>query len=329
MFRTATACLLVCFSCFAGAVQPDFTLSTKQTHNRFSAAIEPAIRVPPGSIIEAYTHEATGGVFKPGSGIEDLHKVEVGHTITGPVFVTGARPGDVIAVEILEIEVGSWGWMAHLPQLGLLAGEFEASAVRTFELNKATNSVRFKPGIEVPLKPFPGIMGVAPSTTEALSTVPPRANGGNLDDPNIGVGTTVYFPVFIEGALFSIGDTHAVQGHGEVSGTAMEAPMRIVYRIDLLANHRAIAEPQYETADYFATTAFGETLDQAAQKATRYMIDYLVAERSLTRLDAYMLCSLAGDLKIAEVVNTPHKLVAMHMPKNIFTTTGAADAQPD
>ena len=103
----------------------------------------------------------------------------------------------------------------------------------------------------------------------------------------------------------------------------MEAPMRIVYRLDLLPEHRRIAEPQYETVHYFATTAYAETLDEAAQKATRYMIDYLVAEYGLTALEAYMLCSLAGDLKIAEVVNTPHKLVAMHIPKNIFTKTGA------
>jgi acetamidase/formamidase len=151
-----------------------------------------------------------------------------------------------------------------------------------------------------------------------LNTIPPRANGGNLDDPNLTAGTTVYFPVFVPGALFSIGDTHSVQGLGEVSGTAMESPMRIVYRISVIKGGRSIEEVQYETDAYYATTGFATTIDEAARKATRYMVDYLVETRGLSRVDAYMLCSLAGDLKIAESVDIPHMLVAMHLPKNIF-----------
>ena len=115
-------------------------------------------------------------------------------------------------------------------------------------------------------------MGVAPDTDEMLNTIPPRANGGNLDDPNLVAGTTVYFPVFVAGGLFSIGDTHAVQGLGEVSGNAMETPMRIVYEISVIKGRRSIAEPQYETAEYYATTGFATTIDEAAKKATRYMI---------------------------------------------------------
>lgn len=109
-------------------------------------------------------------------------------------------------------------------------------------------------------------MGVAAETDEMLNTIPPRANGGNLDDPNLTVGTTVYFPVFVDGALFSIGDTHAVQGLGEVSGTAIEAPMRIVYKISVLKNARQIQEVQYETDDYYATTGFAKTIDEARRK---------------------------------------------------------------
>ena len=128
----------------------------------------------------------------------------------------------------------------------------------------------------------------------------------------------MYFPVFAPGALFSIGDTHAAQGLGEVSGTAMEAPMRVVYRISVLKDARAIPEVQYETDDYYATTGFATTIDEAAKKATRYMVDYLVDTRGLSREDAYMLCSLAGDLHIAEAVDIPHMLVTMHLPKEIF-----------
>ncbi len=139
-----------------------------------------------------------------------------------------------------------------------------------------------------------------------------------MDNKHMVVGTTVYFPVLVEGALFSIGDTHAAQGDGEVCGTGVEAPMRIVLQLDVIKGGRSLAEPQYETEDYYAVTAYAEDLDEAAKKATLYMIEYLVDERGLSREDAYLLCSLAGDLKISEVVDVPHVLVSMHMPKSIF-----------
>ena len=241
------------------------------------------------------------------------------HTLTGPVLVEGAEPGDTLAVELLEIEPADWAWMAIIPHFGFLANDFgDKTTLKTFQLNNDRGYVDFSDNIRVPLRPFAGVMGVAPDTDEMLSTIPPRANGGNLDDPNLTVGTTVYFPVFVPGALFSIGDTHAVQGLGEVSGTAMEAPMRIVYRISILKNARAIEEVQYETDSYYATTGFAETIDEAARKATRFMVDHLVETRGLSREDAYMLCSIAGNLHIAEVVDVPHMLVTMHMPKSIF-----------
>ena len=138
-----------------------------------------------------------------------------------------------------------------------------------------------------------------------------------MDDPNIVEGTTVYFPVFVAGALFSIGDTHAAQGHGEVSGTAIEAPMRLVYRVNIIKGGRAIAEPQYETNDVYAVTAYAPTLDEAAKKATRFMIAYLVDVHRLERHEANMLSSVAADLKIAEVVDG-NVLVSMHIPKSLF-----------
>jgi acetamidase/formamidase len=139
-----------------------------------------------------------------------------------------------------------------------------------------------------------------------------------MDNKHLVAGTTVYFPVWVEGALFSIGDTHAAQGDGEVCGTGVEAPMRIVLQLDVIKVGRSLAEPQYETDEYYAVTAYAEDIDEAARKATLYMIDYLVEERGLSREDAYVLCSLAGDLKISEVVDVPHVLVSMHMPKGIF-----------
>lgn len=301
-------------------LSPDFVLTNDQTHTKFSRAIEPAIRVPSGSVIEAFTHEATGGQVTPTSTVDEAASIDWDriHTLTGPVYVEGAEPGDVLAVRLLELEPADWGWMEIHPDFGFLTGEFDKPVLQTFALDTEKNEVEFADGIRIPLKPFAGVMGVAPDTDEMLNTIPPRANGGNLDDPNLVAGTTVYFPVFVAGALFSIGDTHAVQGHGEVSGTAMETPMRIVYEISVIKGGRSIAEPQYETDEYYATTGFATTIDEAAKKATRYMIDYLVETRGLSREQAYMLCSLAGDLKVAETVDVPHMLVTMHMPKHIF-----------
>jgi acetamidase/formamidase len=221
-------------------------------------------------------------------------------------------------VTLHEIEVGDWGWAAVVPGFGFLADEFPQPWVRTWRIPAGAESVEFAPGVRVPLEPFAGVMGVAPPTDSLLSTIPPRANGGNMDNRHLTEGTTVYFPVFVPGALFSIGDTHAAQGDGEISGTAIEAPMRIVYEVRVLEGGRTIEEPQYETGEVYGVTAFGTTIDEAARKASRYMIDYLVEVHGLDRTEAYVLSSLAADLKISETVDVPHMLVSMHVPKSIF-----------
>ena len=300
--------------------EADYSLSSDQTHNRWSSAIEPVLRMASGSVIEVYTEEASDGQLDVNSTLEDLNNLSFDpiHPLTGPVFVEGAEPGDVLKVTLHQVEMGDWGWTAIVPGFGFLADEFTEPYLKTYELGKDKQSIAFTDKINIPLNPFPGVMGVAPATDSMLSTIPPRANGGNMDDPNMTQGTTVYFPVFVEGALFSMGDAHATQGHGEVCGTAIEAPMRIVYEIELIKDGRSIKEPQYETDEYYAVTGFGTTIDEAAKKATRYMIDYLVEEHGLSRQDAYALCSLAGDLKIAEVVDVPHMLVTMHMSKDVL-----------
>jgi acetamidase/formamidase len=301
--------------------EPDFVIGTDQTHDKFSSVIPPAIRVPGGAVIEAYTHEATGGQLNIDSTVHDFESVDMDrvHTLTGPIYVEGAEPGDILAVELLELEPGDWGWTGMGPHFGFLSDETTPGVFKTYKLDKEANLVHFVEGVSIPLKPFPGVMGVAPDTDEMLVTFPPRANGGNMDDPNIGEGATAYFPVFVDGALFSIGDTHAVQGMGEVVGTAVETPMRILLRLSVIKD-RQIEEPQYETADYYATTGFATTIDGAAMNATRYMIRHIQETYGLTAEEAYMLCSLAGDLKIAEVVDLPHMLVTMHLPKEIFVT---------
>lgn len=299
---------------------PTVTIDTSNTHARWSAAIPPVARAPSGTVIEAFTKEASDGQVTRATTIEDLGSVDFGriHPLTGPLYVEGADPGDVLAVTLHDIEVLDWGWAVILPGFGFLSDEFDRPFVKGFELEPGDEHATFNDRIRIPLRPFAGVMGVAPATDSMLVTIPPRANGGNMDNRHMVAGTTVYFPVQVEGALFSLGDTHAAQGDGEVSGTAIEAPMRIVYEVEVIKGGRSFEEPQYETEDYYATTGFATTIDEAARKATRYMIDYLVAEHGLTQDEAYVLCSLAGDLKISETVDVPHMLVSMHMPKSVL-----------
>jgi len=297
----------------------DHTLTKDQTHNRFSSAIAPILRVESGAVIEVFTEDASDEQLSPASNINALDSLDFDpiHPLTGPVYVEGAEPGDVLKVTLHEIELGDWGWNAILPGFGFLADTLNVKYLKIYDLGKDRETVEFKPGMELALNPFPGVMGVAPATDSMLSTIPPRANGGNMDDPNMTEGTILYFPVFVEGGLFSIGDGHGVQGLGEVCGTAIEAPLRIVYEIELLKN-RTIREPQYETVEYYATTGFATTIDEAAKKATLYMVQYLTEMHGLTNEEAYALCSLAGDLQIAEVVDLPNMLVTMHMSKSIL-----------
>ena len=309
----------------AATPAPDHTLTADRTHARFSATIEPVLRVQPGAVIEAFTKEATDGQLQAGSTVADLSTLSFDpiHPLTGPVYVEGAQPGDVLAVTLHAIEILDWGWAAIVPGFGFLADEFPEPYLRTFTIAPGQTEVAFNDRIRIPLRPFAGVMGVAPATDSMLSTIPPRANGGNMDNRHLTAGTTVYFPVFVPGALFSIGDTHAVQGDGEISGTAIESPMRIVYELNLVpAAGAPIAEPQYENDQAYGVTAFATTIDEAARKASRYMIEYLTTEHGLSRPDAYMLASFAADLKIAEVVDVPHVLVAMHIDKFVLGTAG-------
>ncbi len=300
---------------------PDFVIDRGQEHYAFSRAIPPVLRVPDGAVIEAHTKEASDGLVVPGMTVEAYRQVtfpeNFGHPLAGPVYVEGAEPGDILEVTLHQIKLEDWGWTDTDPHWAYLGDELGELHLKTYSFDEDALYARFSDNIVIPLRPFAGVMGVAPDTDEMLSTIPPRANGGNMDDPDIVEGTTVYFPVFVEGALFSIGDTHAAQGHGEVSGTAIEAPMQITYEVNVLRDWRRITEPQYETDDFYAVTAFAVTLDEAAKKATRFMIDYLVDVHGLERHEANILCSVAADLKIAEVVDQ-NVLVSMHIAKSLF-----------
>lgn len=299
---------------------PQHTLTADQTHNRWSRAIPPILTVESGAVIEAYLEEASDQQLTPESTVEDLATLSFDpiHPLTGPVYVEGAEPGDLLAVTLHEIELGDWGWVANVPGFGFLSEHFPEPYLRTFEFEPGDTSVGFAPGIRIPLRPFPGVMGVAPDTDSMLVTIPPRQNGGNMDDRDLVEGTTVYFPVLVEGALFSLGDPHVAQGDGEVGGTAIEGPLRVVYELEVIKRAGPIPSPHYETDEFYAVTGFAPTIDEAARNAVEAMIDYLVSSRDLSRQEAYQLASMAGNLKIAEVVDVPNMLVAMRISKDVI-----------
>ncbi|MCY3599047.1 MAG: acetamidase/formamidase family protein [Gemmatimonadetes bacterium] len=300
--------------------EPQHTLTADQTHNRWSRTIPPILTVESGAVIEAYLEEASDGQLTPESTFEDLVTLSFDpiHPLTGPVYVEGAEPGDLLAVTLHEIELGDWGWVANVPGFGFLADRFPEPYLRTFEFEPGDTSVEYAPGIRIPLRPFPGVMGVAPDTDSMLVTIPPRQNGGNMDDRDLVEGTTVYFPVLVEGALFSMGDPHIAQGDGEVGGTAIEGPLRVVYQVEVVKGIGPIPSPHYETDEFYAVTGFAPTIDEAARNAVEAMIDYLVRSQELSRQEAYQLASMAGDLKIAEVVDVPNMLVAMRISKDVI-----------
>ncbi|MBH11132.1 MAG: acetamidase [Candidatus Marinimicrobia bacterium] len=300
------------------SIQVDHYLSADQKHNKFSRTIEPVLKVESGVVIQAETSEASDGQLGKNATLEDLKNIDFDpiHPLTGPVYVENAKVGDILAVDLLKIDLHDYGWQAIVGGFGFLTDRFPNPKLSIYDIDTNSKTINYKNKVKIPLKPFAGVMGVAPDTDELLSTIPPRENGGNMDDPSIVEGTTVYFPVLVDGALFSIGDTHAVQGLGEVCGTALESPMTITYRVRVLKGKVPIPEPQYENDEIYAVTGFGETIDIATKKAVNYMVDHLSSNYDLTEEEAYMLCSLVGDLKIAEVVDVPNMLVTMHFPKS-------------
>ena len=301
--------------------EPEHTITAENGHNKWSKTFEPVLTVDSGAIIEAHLVEASGGHVTKQTVAEDLPGIlAIGpfHALTGPVAVNGAEPGDVLAVTLHEIEVQDWGWSAVFPGFGFLADEFTEPYIRIFEFEEGQTELEYAPGITIPFRPFPGVMGVAPDTEELWSTVPPRHNGGNMDDRDMVEGTTTYFPVLVEGGMFSIGDPHVAQGDGEISGTAIEGDLRVVYEIELIKDGRDMPSPQYESETHYSVTGYGVTIDDAAKMATRAMLDYIVDETGMDRTEAYVLASLAADLKIAEVVDVPHMLVTMRISKELL-----------
>jgi len=298
-------------------------------HSVWDNSLNPVLTIAPGDVVRFDCRDTVDGQIGPGSTAEDFAAVDTDpiHPLTGPVAIEGAEPGDVVAVDLLDFEHEGWGFTGFLPGaagMGLLPEEFDEAGLHVWEF--ADGVARFVDGIEVPLDPFPGTVGLAPAEPGAHDTTPPRDVGGNMDVKHLTAGSTVYLPVEVDGGLLSMGDCHAAQGDGEVCVTGIEAPMSVTARVRLA--DRSIEQPQFETGGPFTptgrdepaygTTGIGPDLYEATRKAIRHMIDHLTSERDLDRGEAYMLCSAAVDLKISQVVDAPNWTVAAYLPESIF-----------
>lgn len=295
----------------------------------FDASLPPVAEIDSGETIVIETVSGSPEHLPPeGQGfhvppeLRDIHarspRQVPGHILTGPVAVRGAKPGHVLEVRILDVALRQdWGWNIIRPLAGTLPEDFQTARMVNIPLDTKAGMARLSWGLDLPLAPFFGVMGVAPPPNWGrISTIQPRAHGGNLDNKELVAGSTLYLPVFAEGALFSCGDGHGAQGDGEVCVTAIETALTGTFRL-ILREDMNLALPRAETPTHLITMGLHEDLNRCAETALRDMIAWIVARTGLPREDAYMLCSLAGDLRITQTVNG-NKGVHMMMAKALL-----------
>lgn len=306
------------------------TIHRHHHHFGWDKAFAPALTVAPGDTVEFETVDSSGGQLSPDATLADLAALDFAkvNPVTGPVLVDGAVPGDALKVTIRSFQPSGWGWTANIPGFGLLADQFPEPALHLWKYEPgAMGPAAFGPGGRVPLKPFAGTIGLAPAEPGPHSVVPPRPCGGNMDVRDLAAGTELYLPVQVAGALFSVGDTHAAQGDGEVCGTAIESPMSVALTFELVkgANLRF---PRFTTSGpvsrhldgqgYEVTTGVGPDLMQAARDAVGCMVDLLSGRFGMAPVEAYMLCSVCADLRISEIVDVPNWVVSLYFPRVVL-----------
>lgn len=297
-------------------------------HLGWDNSLTPSVVAQPGDTISFEVVDSSGGQLGRNATLDDLKVLDFGkiNPVTGPVYLEGAEPGDALIVDILEFVPSGVGWTANIPGFGLLADEFRDPYLKVWQYD--ANFAEFLPGIRVPVRPFPGTIGNAPGEPGHHSVVPPRRVGGNLDIRDLTAGTRLWLPVEVAGALFSVGDTHAAQGDGEVCGTAIESAMQVTLKFDLVKG-AGFSAPRFRTSGpvtrhidergYYVTTGVGPDLYTSSQDALRAMIDHLGREYRLEPYDAYLLCSVAADLRISEIVDVPNWVVSLYLPRAVFS----------
>lgn len=349
-------------------------------HNRWHPDIPPVATIDPGQVIGIETRDALDGQVTPNSTAADLGRINMNvvHPLTGPVFVKGAEPGDLLEVTIVEIEPQPFGFTTQIPGFGFLRDLFPEPHIVRWTIANGFATSPDLPGVRIPGAPFMGVIGLAPShellvqinrreadlagrggmvllpeaagavpadpvlARTAVRTIAPHETGGNVDIKQLTKGTTLRLPVYVHGALFSVGDAHFAQGDGESCGTAVEMASTCYCSFNLIkgaARARNIRDVQFYRGDYFTTPEMAaprrffattgqsytregvnhsEDATLAARNALLNMIDFLVAERGFTRQQAYAICSVAVDLKISELVDVPNFVVSAFLPLDIF-----------
>ena len=299
-------------------------LSSQHRHTVWDSSIEPVLQVAPGDTVEIEVANSSGGQLGPDSTAADLLGLDFSRVnpVTGPIAVDTAEPGDSLVIEVLDITVADWGWTANIPGFGLLAGQFPEPRLRFSTV--AGGIVEFGDGIRLPALPMIGTIGLAPAGGEVLPMVPPHRQGGNMDIRQVTAGSRLLLPVAVPGGLLSLGDTHAAMGDGEVCGTGIEISSTVTVRVDVVKD-RPVPTAVLETDGRAArsgraliATGIGPDLWQAARDATSSLIDQLVRRTGLAPVDAYLLASVAADLHIAEIVDLPNVVVAMHFPLDLL-----------
>ena len=298
----------------------------------YDAGIRPVLTIASGDSVRVETMVARGldrvrlaGVPE-GEIPESLKAVEAtvttrgpgAHPLTGPIFVTGAEPGDALEVRIGPIAfLHPYGVIGFLPGGGTLPAEFPYAYLKLVRFDPSGRTAQMTPGVTIPLAPFFGSIGVAPPVLSGrVSSGPPGPHVGNLDIKELGAGSTIFMPVHVPGALLSIGDGHAAQGDGEVTGTAIETSLSTTLQV-VLHKKMPLRYARIETATHVLTLGLDPDLDEAARIAVREMVAYLVTEKKMTRDDAYVLCSAAVDLRVSQTVDGTKGIHAM-LRKSLF-----------
>ena len=308
----------------------DHIVECNQHHFGWNRDNSPVLEVESGATIEFAVVDTAGGELSPDSTVNDLDKLDYSRftPLTGPVAIRDAFPGDAIKITFLDFRLSGWGWSMVTPRYGILADEFDSSYLHIWDYDPGGNQPADYKGIaRIPIRPFPGIIGLCPGEAGVHASLPPRNVGGNLDMKELIRHTTLYLPVETPGALLSLGDTHAAQGHGELAGTALESPMDVAISVELVKD-AGVRTPRLEVDTplgrhvdgdgFHITCGVHSQLREAARIATREMIDFLGRSRNMDSLDAYLLCSLCGDLCISEMVNGPVNVVSLYFPQSVL-----------
>ncbi len=296
-------------------------------HPHWNRCVPPALHVAPGERFTLISPDASNGLLGPHSTAADIAKIDFRRLdpLCGPVYVEGAEPGDALVLEILELELGSWGWTGLLPDFGLLDDQFPEPFFRSCDLTDGSIDIF---GERFPLKPMLGVLGVAPAMDGDFASITPTNAGGNIDVRYITRGAKLYLPVRNKGALISGGDGHALQGEGEISGTAIEASMSATIKVELIKGRNLpapfadISTKSYTETEYRDFLGIGPDLFQAARDAVRFAVDELARSLKIAPYEAYACLGMIGELRIHEIVDKPNWVIGCMIPRRLFGSKG-------